>query len=144
MEARETTGSFRDPSGFLFEKDGCLYRQVNKSYKPHLDHLIDSGLYKSLSGERLLIPHEVADRSLAQSGDAHCVLRPEILPFVSYPHEWCFRQLKDAALLTLEVQKRALEHGMVLKDASAYNVQFIGARPIFIDSRSLSGKVISA
>jgi hypothetical protein len=58
------------------------------------------------------------------------------VPFISYPYEWTFYQLRDAALLTLQVQQLALKHGMILKDSSAYNVQFIGRRPVFIDSLS--------
>ncbi|MFB3776652.1 MAG: SAM-dependent methyltransferase [Bryobacteraceae bacterium] len=61
---------------------------------------------------------------------------PEQIPFITYPYEWSFDQLRDAALLTLEVQSRALAHGLTLKDASAYNVQFRGATPVFIDTLS--------
>jgi hypothetical protein len=56
--------------------------------------------------------------------------------FVSYPYEWAFGQLKDAALLTLELQERALARGFTLRDASAYNVQFVRGRPLFIDTLS--------
>ena len=64
------------------------------------------------------------------------MIQPDPVPFVSYPYEWCFSQLKDAALATLEIQKIALQFGMVLKDASAFNILFIGCRPVFIDSLS--------
>src|SRR5690606_1323025 len=67
---------------------------------------------------------------------AYKVIQPHVVPFISYPYEWCFSQLKDAALLTLRIQKIALKHGMSLKDASAYNIQFSEGRPIFIDSLS--------
>jgi hypothetical protein len=67
---------------------------------------------------------------------AYKLLRPEPIPYISYPYEWCFSQLKDAALLTLKVAAQALQRGMVLKDASAYNVQFIGSRAVFIDTLS--------
>jgi ribosomal protein L11 methylase PrmA len=67
---------------------------------------------------------------------AYRLLRPESVPFISYPYEWTFSQLKEAALLTLDLQKRALEAGMWLKDASAYNVQFFGSKPVFIDTLS--------
>ncbi len=62
--------------------------------------------------------------------------RPRELPLISYPYEWCFSQLREAALLTLELQRRALAAGMRLKDASAYNVQFDAGRPILIDTLS--------
>ena len=64
------------------------------------------------------------------------MIRPRILDFISYPYEWSFSQLKEAALLTLELQSRALDAGMRLKDASAYNIQFDAGRPILIDTLS--------
>ncbi len=130
-------GSFRDPSGFLFfSRDGVLYRQVNRVYKPHYDALLSSGLYARLVGEGLLIPHEETDRPPARSDIAYKVLRPERLRFISYPYEWCFGQFKAAALATLTIQQRALEHGLTLKDASAYNIQFRRGRPLLIDTLS--------
>ena len=136
LEAEVVSGSFRDPSGFLFHAEGVLYRQVNKGYRDDYDALVSSGLYEALCKRGALIPHEeVADR-LAVTSEAYRVLKPTLIPFVSYPYEWSFSQLKDAALLTLDVQVEALRHGMTLKDASAYNVQFIGSRPVFIDTLS--------
>ena len=67
---------------------------------------------------------------------AHAVIRPEAVRFISYAYEWSFGQLRDAALLTLEAQDAALAAGFTLRDASAYNVQFHGGRPILIDSLS--------
>jgi ribosomal protein L11 methylase PrmA len=124
--------SFRDPSGFVFRRDGEVLRQVNPAYREHFDRLVGSGLYAALARDRLLLPHE----ELPAPAGAYKVLRPEQVPFISYPYEWSFGQLKDAALLTLELQMRALAHGMSLRDASAYNVQFVGGRPVFIDTLS--------
>ena len=129
-------GSFRDPSGFLFWHENQLYRQVNETYRDHYDQLIASGLYKKLAGSGQLVEHEECDLKLARTAAAYKIVRPTLLPFISYPYEWCFSQLKDAALLTLEIQKTALEHGMSLKDASAYNVQFFRGRPLLIDTLS--------
>jgi hypothetical protein len=84
----------------------------------------------------MLIPHEEKDPDLAASGEVYKVIKPELISFISYPYEWCFSQLKDAALFTLEIQKLALEFGMSLKDCSAYNIQFWHGRPIFIDTLS--------
>ena len=128
-------GSFRDPSGFVFERTGVLYRQVNAAYRPHFERLVDSGLLESLQRDNLLIGHDEVEAAIGEDG-AYKVLRPLRVPFVSYPFEWCFSQLKDAALLTLDVQVRALSAGMSLKDASAYNVQFVGGRPVLIDTLS--------
>ena len=61
------------------------------------------------------------------------VLKHELVPFVSYPYEWTFSQLKDAALVQLDLLLAALEKGLVLKDSSPYNVQWRGARPVFVD-----------
>jgi len=128
--------SFRDPSGFLFINNGFLYRQVNKSYRLDFDRLIGSGLHKRLVKEGLLVPFREAPAALAQTPDCYKIIRPEPAPFISYPYEWCFSQLKDAALLTLKIQKMALEYGMSLKDASAYNIQFISGKPALIDTLS--------
>jgi hypothetical protein len=132
----ELGASFRDPSGYLFWKDGVLYRQINQLYQPHYDHLLTSGLYKNLVEAGLLIPHEESDLALADSDDAYKVIRPESIPFISYPYEWSFSQLKNAALATLKIQKRALKYGMWLKDSSAYNIQFHKGRPVLIDTLS--------
>ena len=136
MDKETQGGSFRDPNGFMFSREGRLYRQVNKRYRKEYDHLIHSGLYDRLVSDGLLVRHEESDLSLAISNDAYKILRPSIIPYISYPHEWCFSQLKDAALLTLAVQKKALEHDMSLKDCSAFNVQFNGERAVFIDTLS--------
>jgi len=129
-------GSFRDPSGVLFFHDDTLLRQVNLSYKKHYDKLISSGLYERLVGRRLLVPHEEAEPELALTGEAYKVIKPERIKFISYPYEWCFSELKDAALTTLAIQKTALEFGMSLKDASAYNIQFRDGKPVLIDTLS--------
>jgi ribosomal protein L11 methylase PrmA len=84
----------------------------------------------------MLVPHEEVQGRAGLTSEAYRILKPELIPFISYPYEWSFSQLKDAALLTLEIQLQALERGMSLKDASAFNVQFIGAQPIFIDTLS--------
>lgn len=128
------SSSFRDPSGFLFWQDGVLYRQVNQTYQPHYDHLMQSGLYQHLVKDGLLIPHQ--EVQTAVSPPAYRILQPDLVPFISYPYEWSFSQLKQAALTTLALQKRALEFGMSLKDASAYNIQFQNGRFLLIDTLS--------
>ncbi len=129
-------GSFRDPSGFLFVHGGSLYRQVNTLYEESYDHLIDSGLYESATDAGLMICHEEVGTDLARTDDAYKILKPEPVPFISYPYEWCFSELKDAALVTLRLQKMALDFEMTLKDASAYNVQFLRGKPALIDTLS--------
>jgi ribosomal protein L11 methylase PrmA len=137
MSAQALRASFRDPSGFLFAgDDGQLYRQVNRCYRRDFEMLHGSGLYDELTGRGMLINHEIVDNAQPLTGDGYCVIRPRRLRFISYPYEWAFSALKDAALLTLDVQSRALDHDMQLKDASAYNVQFDGCRPLLIDTLS--------
>jgi len=131
-EKMEVLSSFRDPSGFIFCQEGELYRQVNSVYKDDYDQLINSGLYKDLVNSSLMIPHKEVDLNIS----AYKVLKPELVEFISYPYEWTFSQLKDAALITLEIQRKALEYRMTLKDASAYNIQFHKGKPILIDTLS--------
>jgi hypothetical protein len=130
------SGSFRDPSGFIFRQEGVLYRQIQRSCREHYDHLMASGLYTNLVEAGLLIPHGEADLRGDDSPDFYKTIRPEPIPFISYPYEWSFSQLKDTALATLEIQKRALDFGMSLVDCSAYNIQFWRGRPVMIDTLS--------
>ncbi len=116
---RRLGASFRDPSGFLFARDGVLYRQVNKAYQANYDQLMASKLYSQLVNGGLLIPHDETDLVPEEPSTAYRVIKPERLSFISYPYEWSFSQLKDAAQVTLAIQRYALEAGMVLKDASA-------------------------
>lgn len=128
--------SFRDPAGFVYRHGGVLYRQVNTAGEADYRALVDSGLYESLCEKRLLVRHEEVAPPRGATPNHALTLRPEAIPFVSYPYEWSFSQLKDAALLTLRLQRRALRHGMSLKDASAYNIQFRQGRPVMIDTLS--------
>ncbi|MDR2601083.1 MAG: class I SAM-dependent methyltransferase [Spirochaetaceae bacterium] len=132
--------SFRDPSGYVFERSGVIYRSINKVYTPHYNKLMQSGLYEKLVSSGALTPHtETPPDGFAQDVpffNPEKIIQPLEIPFISYPYEWCFEQYRDAALLTLEIQRAALEYGMTLKDASAYNVQFIKCRPVFIDTLS--------
>jgi len=128
--------SFRDPSGFLFMEDGKLFRQVNTCYQGDYELLFSSGLYNKLTQKNLLIPHEEVPGHKGLNAGTYKVIVPEKVSFISYPYEWSFTQLKDAALVTLEIQKIALQHGMTLKDSTAYNIQFHNGKPVFIDTLS--------
>jgi hypothetical protein len=128
--------SFRDPCGFLFRKDGCLYRQINNAGAEDYEMMMNCGLYADLVNKKWMIPHTEDCNIESIDGKAYKILHPEIIPFISYPYEWCFEQYRDAALLTLDIALHSLNQGMILKDASAYNIQFIGCRPVFIDTLS--------
>ncbi len=127
--------SFRDPSGFVFKKDGLYCRQINKIYQADYDRLVSSGLLKILTDLRLMIGHRELD-TVKLPDLAYKVIQPEQIPFISYPYEWSFGRLKDAALVTLKIQSLALQHGLSLKDASAYNIQFLRGAPTLIDTLS--------
>jgi hypothetical protein len=133
---RQHGASFRDPAGFVFTDGGVLYRQVNEAGRRDYERLLGSGLYDELVAAGDLVPHEEADVSLSPDNRAFRVIRPERVPFISYPYEWCFSQLKEAALLTLRLQKAAIARGMSLKDATSYNVAFVGGRAVWIDTLS--------
>jgi len=131
--------SFRDPSGWLYRAgDGTLLRQVNQVYRADYDRLMSSGLYDRLVEQGLLIPHREVAAEPLDGERCYKVLQPELVPFISYPYEWCFSQLQDAALATLAIQKAAMARGMTLKDASAYNIQFVAGRPVLIDTLSFA------
>ncbi len=136
MSEQPVGASFRDPSGFVFEHEGQIYRQVNSCYASDYAALMSSGLYEELVSKQLLVSHEEVEPPTRACPEHHLTLRPMQIPFISYPYEWCFGQLKDAALLTLRLQRLALRHDMSLKDATAYNIQFPSGRPIMIDTLS--------
>lgn len=135
MKINKDPSSFRDPSGFIFQDNKTILRQINRCYKDDYDFLMHSGLYVELSKKKLLIAHkEIPD--IFQFPDSYKVIKPHTIPFISYPYEWSFSQLKDAALLTLEIQKEALGFKMCLKDASPFNIQFLEGKPVLIDTLS--------
>lgn len=128
--------SYRDPSGFLFYKDEILYRQVAESFKDDFDLFIQSGLYERLLKKDLIIPHQAINSNLTGSDDWYQTIQPLQLPYISYPCEWSFDMLKDAALTTLELSEEGMQYGMMLKDASAYNIQLHAGRMKLIDTLS--------
>lgn len=136
-EKNSLTSSFRDPSGFIFRHNGSFYRQINKIYKNNYELLFSSGLHKELVVQEQLISHkEASPAGYKLESPGWKLILPEQIPFISYPYEWTFGMLKDAALLTIKIQKQALEFGMSLKDASAFNIQFLRGKPILIDTLS--------
>lgn len=128
--------SYRDNSGFVFRHNGIVYRYVQPVYQPHYDQLMSSGLYDELVKQNRLIAHQeiAATNDFGFTGGK--ILQPEQLPFISYPYEWSFDMWKDAALLTLQIAGTAIKKGMILKDATPFNIQFCKGRPVFIDTLS--------
>ena len=138
-EPTRIEGSFRDPAGQIFEKDGRIFRTVNAPAAEDFAFVQNTDFYsKAIVEKRLIDAQQVPLHVLNGHGpEASCVIEHPRLPFVSYPYEWTFRMLKTAALFHLDFHIDALAEGITLVDASAYNVQFIGASPIFIDTLSL-------
>jgi len=137
MRSHDVSGSsFRDPSGFIFTYKGEIFRQINYVYKEHYEALMTTGLYHELVSRALLVSHEEVFIDTSKPELCYKIIKPIKVPFISYPYEWSFSQLKDAALLTLEVQNIALKYGLILKDANGFNVQFLRGKPIFIDTLS--------
>lgn len=125
------SSSFRDPSGFIFIDQGVVKRAISPLYFKQYEALEASSVFKKLQQAGLLISHQEVSKS-----DTEIIIEPEQIPFFTYPYEWSFSQYKAAALLTLKIQKFALEHGFSLKDASAFNVTFHQGRMVFIDTLS--------
>jgi SAM-dependent methyltransferase len=114
-----------------------MLRRVFESYRPHYERVRSRGLWRDLHERGLLVRHtEVAAESFGWENTI-AVLEAERVPVISFAGEWCHSQLRDAALLTLEIQMLALSAGMTLVDAATSNVQFAGCQPLFVDSLSL-------
>lgn len=135
-ETSRTGSSFRDPAGFMFSHQGTLYRQVNQVGQRDYDALMTSGLYDFLVGKGWMVSHQEVEGPVADSALAYRILKPETVEFISFPYEWSFGQLKQAALRTLQIQLAALKRDLILKDASAYNIQFHRGRAVLIDTLS--------
>ena len=134
---RRDLGSFRDPDGFVVWDSDRVFRVVLPRAVERWRQFVGSGLMAELRSAGLLVPtEEVPARMLAAEHfvpPGSIVLEHERIPFVSYPYEWTFDMLRDAALLHLEIVERSLRHNWIPKDATGYNVQFRGVTPLFID-----------
>lgn len=133
-------GSYRDPAGRVYQRENRIFRTVTSQGAEAYAVLKESGFIRDLVLKGRLVPFSEAPlNSLGDAvphGDVIAILEHERLSFISHPYEWTFGALKSAALCHLDVQLDALEHDISLVDASAYNIQFQGANPIFIDHLS--------
>ena len=128
--------SFRDPSGFVYEKDGTIYRFVSSAYQLHYDLLRSSGLADELIKQKKLLAFTEINENHTGRTDWYKTFQPQFIPFLSYAWEWSFEQLKDAALTTLSICSASLKKGMILKDATHTNIQFVDGRAKLIDTLS--------
>ena len=133
------SGSFRDPNGQVVLRDGRVFRTVMPRAVADYEFVKKTGLAKALETQGLMVASiEVNGDHVGSLGDdATFILEHPKLPLISYPYEWSFSALKAAALTHLAIHLQALDYGATLSDASAYNIQFLGAKPIFIDRLSL-------
>ena len=130
--ARAVAGSFRDPASRVFLTDDDVRRALSPEGLADFVALSCSGLLddpRVVGTERL----DDIDAPVELPDGVAAVLRHERVPFVSYPYEWTFSMLREAALLQLDLTLAALKRGLMLKDATPYNVQFVGTEPVFID-----------
>lgn len=123
--------SFRDPAGQVWTDGNDIIRIINPAYFKDYHKLMESGLYEVLTKFKLMIPHEEISKCAEQ-----IAIQPEKVSLISYPYEWCFSMLKEAALHYLEICRISLTHDMILKDASAYNMQYHQGRMMLIDTLS--------
>jgi hypothetical protein len=137
-DAQLEAGSFRDPESRIFYSGDSVFRALSQEGLDDFKALQETKLFERFQADGRLVKTELlpsaadAPQDLIVNGCAG-VLQHERIPFVSYPYEWTFSMLKDAALLQLDLNLAALEEGMILKDSTPYNVQFRGAKPVFVD-----------
>ena len=139
-KASRAGGSFRDPEGHVFVASGRIFRGVARRAADRLRAFVRSDFFIERAGACIVETWEVAPEEVLEAGVPAADIAAwamwaehERLPLVTYPYEWPFECLKQAACLTLDLLADALRHGYTLKDASAFNVQFIDSRPMFID-----------
>ena len=132
-------GSFRDPGGYILSDGDRIVRIVMEPKEQDCRQALERGVYSALADKGYLLPALEMSKEEARSFDPDAVLALEHpkLPFVSWPYEWCFEELKAAALLHLDMHLAAIDLGFTLCDATAYNIQFEGVTPRFIDHLSL-------
>jgi ribosomal protein L11 methylase PrmA len=131
--------SFRDPAGRVFTKNKRVFRLVSDYGAKNYQIVRDTKFISKMAGLNKIIETLEVEPSILDDPDmnAQYVIEHPRLPFISYPYEWCFPMLKKAALLHIELQLQALDENLMFSDASAYNIQFKGTQPIFIDSLSI-------
>ena len=127
------SGSFRDPLSQVFGRDGEIYRGLAEGGLADFNAVAEAPFWSELQRQRKVVATELVDTPHPDDSRWAGVLHHERIPVVSYPYEWPFEMLRDAARLQIEVTRAALAEGFVTKDATSYNVQFDGVRPTFID-----------
>ncbi|WP_340119784.1 class I SAM-dependent methyltransferase [Pelagibius sp. 7325] len=131
-------GSFRDPAGRVVRQGDRIFRVITPEKAEETKAVLDAPFFRRRAGASIVqtwVPSDHDRKSVTSAipGEFPLVIEHERLEVISYPFEWPFSLLKRAAELHLEIHLEALEEGFDLSDSSAYNVQFVGTRPLFID-----------
>ncbi len=135
-------GSFRDRNSRVIYENGSIGRVLNENAYRHWQVLSAAPFFErrqtdgSLVTTREVAASDSGATSALATGDSEAWvgrLEHERIPFLSYAYEWSFSMLKDAALLHLDLLEDALDADLILKDSTHFNVQWRGARPVFID-----------
>lgn len=130
------SGSFRDRDGRVFRHNGAIYRALSESATADWRALSATKFFPRLMAEGKIIGSKEVAPPVALEPGWSAVLQHDVIPFISYPYEWPFAMLKDAALLQLETLLAAVKEDLILKDATSYNFQWVGSRPVLIDVSS--------
>jgi hypothetical protein len=123
-------GSFRDPASHIVLDGERIIRLLDERGLRAWEALSQTSFFKTATNDGRLIDADPLDS--APAGASGALEHPRV-PFISYPYEWTFSMLKDAALLQLDLLMEALAEGLTIKDATPYNIQFVSGRPVFID-----------
>ena len=133
-------GSFRDNFGCIYTSNKRTFRALSLEGKNHFNNIIKSGVLDNLIEKNYFVKTEIVnDKSILKLFQGYdMLLEHKTIDYITYPYEWCFEQLKTAALFHLDLQLDLLDLNLVLRDASAYNIQYNATKPIFIDILSIA------
>ena len=134
---QQDAGSFRDPTGHVYRSCNRIYRGMDETAAAYLPELFNEAFFQDFITKKEIVHSDIlSDKLRAELSSLNhwaIVLEHELIPFISYPYEWSFSMLKDAALLQLEILETSLENGWTLKDVTPYNIQWANGKPVFID-----------
>ncbi len=139
-KAQIEPGSFRDRHGRIIYSGGSVYRGISELVLQNWNTLTSTKFFRQALEQGKLVhtekveTNQLPDKSIGEGWAA--VLKHQAIPFISYPYEWPFGMLKDAALLQLELLDLVIDEDMTMKDATSFNIQWIGTNPVFIDIAS--------
>ena len=98
---RPDAGSFRDPLSRVFVDDDAVWRGLTAEALADFEALAASTFFAAaLDRGDIVATERVADPA-DLPGDWAAVLRHERIGVLSYPYEWSFEMLRDAARLQL-------------------------------------------